>query len=262
MLAARRSRSATLIVPVHDLTKLRSSEVAAELVRPLLWLIACTGLAAAGSILAALAVSFCFFLAGLRLVHDAFHYNLSLPRWVTEIVIAALSAAMLGSMHAVQIRHLRHHIHCLGEEDFEGSSARKSAWGAILYGPRFTLELHRQAWLLGNGRQRKWMALELALTVILAAAVRPRWLALHVAAMVLGHCLTAFFAVWTVHHDCDDVTGIPARTLRSRWRSFVSQEMFFNLEHHSYPGVPTRRLARLASRLDAAYPNARRRQVW
>jgi fatty acid desaturase len=31
---------------------------------------------------------------------------------------------MLGSMHAVQVNHLRHHRYCLGEEDVEAMSAR------------------------------------------------------------------------------------------------------------------------------------------
>ena len=247
----------------RDLAGLAPGEVAWELTRPLPWLLASWYLAGAGWYPAAAVASFFFFLAGLRLAHDAFHYNLSLPRAVTEFVIWAISAVMLGSMHAVQIHHLRHHVHCLEDEDLEGSSARMSAWSALLYGPRFTFALHRYAWRLAGRRQRKWVVLELGLTVAAATAVLlgPGWWAYHVMAMAAGHCLTAFFAVWTVHHDCEG-DPMPARTLRNRWKSLLSHEMFFHVEHHLFPGVPTRKLAALASRLDAAWPEASRRQVW
>ena len=71
--------------------------------------------------------------------------------------------------------------------------------------------------------------------------------------MAAGRCLTAFFAVWTVHHDCAGRT-IPARTLRNRSRSILTADMFFHVEHHLFPKVPTRHLPELACRLDAAVP--------
>ena len=56
-----------------------------------------------------------------------------------------LSALMLGSMHAVQFNHLRHHKHCLDEHDVEGMSARMPAWLALLTGPWFPILLHATA---------------------------------------------------------------------------------------------------------------------
>jgi hypothetical protein len=40
------------------------------------------------------------------------------------------------------------------------------------------------------------------------------WLRYHVVAMAAGQCLTAFFAVWTVHHPCEAARGPIARTIR------------------------------------------------
>ena len=67
--------------------------------------------------------------------------------------------------------------------------------------------------------------------------------------MAAGHCLTAFFAVWTVHHHCDRTHYI-ARTLRGRIRNALTFNMFRHIEHHLFPAVPTRHLAALSIRLD------------
>jgi len=76
----------------------------------------------------------------------------------------------------------------------------------------------------------------------------------HVVAMAAGQCLTAFFAVWTVHHDTEN-DAYPARTQRGRLMNFVSYHMFLHVEHHLFPQVPTCHLPRLARRLDAALPD-------
>jgi fatty acid desaturase len=78
--------------------------------------------------------------------------------------------------------------------------------------------------------------------------------------MAIGQCLTSFFAVWTVHHDCD--RGSVARTVRSRLKSFLTYGMFFHLEHHLFPRVPTSRLSILASRVDRAVPGLSGRRVF
>jgi fatty acid desaturase len=38
--------------------------------------------------------------------------------------------------------------------------------------------------------------------------------------------------------------------------------MFYHLEHHRYPAVPTAHLHLLAARIDAAEPAMRRQLVW
>ena len=123
-----------------------------ELLLPLPWLAGSLVMAHCGLYPLALGLSFVFFLTGLRIVHGAFHRALGLPRWPTEIVLFVFSQLMLGSMHAVRWNHLRHHRHCLADDDIEAMGARRSAWGAIRLGPVFPLRLHRAA--LAGAAQR------------------------------------------------------------------------------------------------------------
>ena len=169
-----------------------------------------------------------------------------------------LSVLMLGSMHAVQVNHLRHHRYCLGEEDVEAMSAGLPAWRALLIGPWFPLRLHHCALQVANARQRRWIIGELganlAWVVLVFCVFDFSALKYHVVTMALGQCLTAFFAVWTVHHDCTH-GAFPARTLRHPLKGLLSYSMFYHVEHHLFPAVPTRRLSILARRLDRAAPD-------
>ena len=249
----------------RDLVALGPAEVARELLLPLPWLAGSLAAAGCGLYPLALALSFVFFLAGLRIVHGACHYAIGLPRRASEIVLFVLSLAMLGSMHAVQWNHLRHHRRCLADDDIEAMGARCSAWGAVLLGPIFPIRLHRAALAGVGSRGRRWILAELAgnLAFIgLAFGVFPdQILVYHLSAMAIGQCLTAFFAVWTVHHD--SALGIPpARTIRHRVRSIVTFNMFLHVEHHLFPQIPTAHLPVLARRLDAALPEARWMLVW
>ena len=248
-----------------DLTRLSPAGTARELALSLPWLAGSLWLASRGLYPLALLASFVFFLTGLRQAHDAHHYNLGLPRWATECVLFALSALMLGSMHAVQYNHLRHHRDCLGNEDVEARSARMRWWQAILWGPVFPVLIHRTALAGASPRQRAWILGELianAMTIATAAVLWPvPSLRYHVLAMAAGHCLTAFFAVWTVHHDCDPAREI-ARTLRNPLKSVIAFDMFFHVEHHLFPKVPTHHLPELARRLDRVAPELSRKHVY
>ena len=245
-------------VPWSDLLSLRRHEIAHELTLSLPWLLASLAAAHWRLYPLALLASFMFFLTGLRQVHNAYHYALGVPRAATEWVMLALSVLMLGSMHAVQVNHLRHHRYCLGEEDVEAMSARLPAWRALLLGPWFPLRLHHAALQVGSPRQRRWIGVELLANAVWIALVFAfldnRALEYHVMAMALGQCLTAFFAVWTVHHDCSD-GAFPARTIRNPLKAWLTYAMFYHVEHHLYPAVPTRRLPILARRLDRVAPD-------
>jgi fatty acid desaturase len=249
----------------RDLLPLRAPEVVAELLLPLPWLALSLALAHYRLYAPALAASFVFFLTGLRVVHNAYHYALGLPRALTEAVMAVLSVLMLGSMHAVQFNHLRHHRHCLGDDDVEGMCARMPAWRALLVGPWFPLRMHLCALGHGGRRVHAWVGLELVANVLWVGLVYGVWqvpaLRYHVLAMAAGQCLTGFFAVWTVHRGCDRSVHI-ARTLRGRFKNALSFSMFYHVEHHLFPRVPTRRLCLLARRLDAAVPELREKQVF
>lgn len=241
----------------RDLVPLNRIEVACELLISAPWL-ALSLLAAHWRVYpAALAASFMFFLTGLRQVHNAYHYALGLSRAATEAVMFILSILMLGSMHAVQINHLRHHRDCLGPDDVEAMSARLPAWRAVLIGPWFPLRLHATALAVATMRQRRWILAELGANAIWIALVfavlKQPVLEYHVLAMAGGQCLTAFFAVWTVHHDAAEA-AFPARTIRDPVKARISYAMFYHVEHHLFPAVPTCHLPVLAARLDAIAP--------
>lgn len=248
----------------RDLVTLRPSERLGEVLLPLPWLLA-ECLAVRHDLWpVALAASFYFYLTGLRLVHDSFHGNLGLPRRATDLLLLVMSVLMLGSMHAVRLTHLRHHRECLGDDDVEGSVAHRSAWGAVWWGPAFPVQLHAAALGLASRRQLRWVRAEIALNLLWIGTVLASGHAIlvyHICAMILGQMLSGFFAVWTVHHDCDRWQQI-ARTLRHRLKSAVAFDMFYHLEHHLYPKVPTRHLPTLAQRLDAVAPELARRKVY
>jgi hypothetical protein len=184
-------------VPWRDLTHLGRDEITRARLLSLPWLALSLVCAARERYVAALALSFVFFLTGLRQVHGAHHYTLGLPRWATEWVMFALSVLMLGSMHAIQVNRLRHHQHLMSDDDVEAMSARLQWWQALLIGPAFPVLLHVTAPKVGNARQRPWIAAELsanlaALCIVwLIAGVA--FLKYHVIAMAVGQCLTAFF---------------------------------------------------------------------
>jgi len=232
---------------------------------PVPWLLASLYLAQAGWYIPALGLSFVFFLTGLRLVHGAYHYSLGIGRAGCEWIMAVLSVLMLGSMHAIQITHLQHHNHCMDDEDVEAASARMNALEAILFGPIFPLLLHRNALKLARPRQKRWVYFELLLNLVwlalVFAALNVSALRYHVMAMAIGQCFTAFFAVWTVHHDCDRSHYI-ARTLRGKLISIITFDMFYHVEHHLFPQVPTKHLPQLAERLDTAAPELQEKRVF
>lgn len=206
--------------------------------------------------LPALASAFFFFLTGLRQVHNAYHYALGLRRWPTDLTMFALSVGMMSAMHAIQATHLHHHRHCLDSGDVEGHAARHAWWRAVLGGPAFAVRLHLAGWTLANARTRRWIAAEIvALALTATAAVLIDWTPLraHVVTMIVGQCFTAFFAVWTVHHDCQPLGRI-ARTQRGWLKNVVSYDMFHHVEHHLFPAVPTCHLPELSRRLDRVAP--------
>ena len=143
------------------------------------------------------------------------------------------------------------------EEDVEAISARMKGWQAILFGPRFPWLLHTTALKKGSQRIRRWILIELLANVLwlvlVFAVFDSAVLMFHVFAMFVGQNLTAFFAVWTVHHDCDPERTF-GRTIRHKIKSKLTYDMLYHVEHHLFPTVPTRRLSILAYRLDQVAP--------
>jgi fatty acid desaturase len=249
----------------RDLCEVSRWEVVKELLLCFPWVGTALVLAYYGLYVPALAFSFIFFLCGLRVVHNAYHYAIGIPKPATEWVMFVLSLMMLSAMHALQQTHLHHHKHCMDDEDAEAASARMKGWQAILFGPYFYYLIHAKGIEVATPRQRRWILAELACMVTWAALALFVWhvpvLKYHVCAMLAGQCLTAFFAVWTVHHDCDRSHFI-ARTLRNPIKSFIAFDMFYHLEHHLFPRVPTCHLGHLSKRLDVAAPELQQKQVF
>ena len=253
-----------------DLVPVSRAETVWELLLPAAWLgisltIAGLGHSGLGHYGFALVFSFMFFLTGLRLVHNAFHFAVGLSNRATSSVLWALSLVMLGSMHAVKFNHLRHHRLSLGEGDVEGRSAEMPAWRALLFGPAFPVLLHVTALTRGSRKLRRIVIGELAINMVWISLVfgpiHLRALRYHVAAMAIGQCLTAFFAVWTVHHHCDR-THYLARTIRNRLKNAITFSMFRHIEHHLFPAVPTCHLTELSKRIDVVAPELKERIVF
>lgn len=248
----------------RDLVPMRPLEGVVESLHPAPWLFGSWALAAHALWLPAVACSFMFFLTALRLNHEAIHHNLGFRARGHRIVLHGLSLLMLGSNHAVAFNHLRHHKHVGRPEDVEGKCGRMGFWRVLAYGPLFPFEMHREAWRRGGPALRRRIRIDLALNfaAFAAAASGAPALRYHLVAMAFAQCLTALFAVWITHRGCDGET-LEARTQRSRLVNFVTYSMFFHLEHHLFPGVPVKRLGRLAARIDAAAPEiaARARRV-
>jgi fatty acid desaturase len=249
----------------RDLVSVTPLETLREPVLPATWLAASLLTAAFGHLIIALGFSFMFFLTGLRLIHNAFHSALGLSRRATDVVLWIMSLVMLGSMHAVQFNHLRHHRLALSEGDVEGRHADMPAWRALLFGPAFPILLHVTALRDGNWKLRATVLGELLLSAVWIALVF--WgfdssaLRYHVSAMLLGQCLTAFFAVWTVHHHCDRTHYI-ARTLRNKFKNGITFNMFLHIEHHLFPRVPTCHLPELSRRIDRVAPELKSKIVF
>jgi len=237
----------------RDLVPYQPWEVAKELSLPLPWLCATLILAHQGINSLAVFSAFYFFLTALRFSHNAFHYALGLGKRVTDILMLLQSALMLGSLHAFQYTHQQHHKHYMGEHDVEGHVARMGPFEVLLKGPLFPLAIHHHALQHAPAAKRPWIYAELLLNlgVLISVFVLLEIPALkvHYTLMILGYCLSAFFAVWLVHRQGTSA-HMPSRTLRGTFKNLVFYNMFFHLEHHTYPGVPTCHLPRLAKRLD------------
>jgi len=208
--------------------------------------------------------SFMFFLTALRQVHNAYHYAIGFNRTFTEWFMVIMSPLMFCPLHAVQLNHLRHHKYNMNHEDVEAISARMPWWKAIITGPLFPWRLLKKALEVGNTHYRRWIMFEivvcLAWFIVVLFVLDIFFLKAHLLVMCLGECLTSFFAVWLVHHDCDET--MHSRTIRNRFKSFITYNMLYHYEHHLFPALSTCKLAAVAKRLDQAYPNLPLKQVF
>lgn len=251
------------LVQWKDLTRLTPFETFVENSLSIPWLLGSWVLAYHHLYFLALPFSFIFFLTGLRQVHNGFHYTLGISRKMTALTLFANSLLMLAAMDAIKYNHLRHHKHCMAEADVEGKCAKMSAWRSLLYGPQFIYEQHISALLSKKKRVIVPVALEMlgiVAVVLLILYSGIGFLIYHVIAMATGELFTAFFAIWTVHHDCDEEEV--ARTLSVKWKNRFTYNMFYHLEHHLFPGVPTIKLPVLSKRIRQQLPEVKPKEVF
>ncbi len=247
-----------------DLKKLSIREMLIENNLTIPWFIASILLAYSGHYLLALPFSGFFFLTGLRQVHNGFHNSLGTNKFLTWFTLFSNSLLMMVSIHAVKFNHIRHHKYCLSEEDYEGKSANMTCYGAILYGPIHMFLIHKVTLQLGNRKYKKNVLLELAcISIILFLVVyyQVHFLIYHYSVMLIGEFLMAFFAVWSVHHDTDENPEL-ARTQRGGWKNKITFSMFYHLEHHLFPAVPTIKLPELANRIDKVLPELEKKNTF
>jgi fatty acid desaturase len=247
-----------------DLKNLTIREMLIENNLTIPWFIISLTLSYFGYYVFALPFSALFFLAGLRQVHNGFHNSLGTNKFLTWFSLYINSIFLMASIHAIKFNHIRHHKFCLSEDDYEGKSAGMTWYGAILYGPVHMFLIHKVTLQLGNKRYRKNVLLELFSIVAFAFVVfyfHIDFLIYHISIMIFAEFLMAFFAVWTVHHDTEDSPEF-ARTQRAAWKNKITFSMFYHLEHHLFPAVPTIKLPELARRIDIALPDIEKKNTF
>jgi fatty acid desaturase len=248
----------------RDLKKLSVKEMLIENNISLPWLLISLFLAYNGCYLAALPFSGFYFLTALRQVHNGFHDSLGTGKFFTWLSMYLNSVSMIASVHAVKFNHIRHHKFCLSEEDYEGRSASMKSYEAIIYGPKHLFLIHCMTFKLANRKYKQNMFLELisiSVFVFIAFYFKINFLIYHISIMFFGELLMAFFAVWTVHHDTHNHPEI-ARTQRGFWKNKLTFSMFYHMEHHLFPAVPTIKLPELAKRIDKVLPELNKKQTF
>ena len=239
----------------QDLRELQPSEVIYNLLLSLPFLLLSGYSVLQGWWWLALSASFFFFMAALRQAHDCYHRTLGVSKGATELMLFALSITMLCSTHAIRHTHLNHHRDPLGESDVEGNWARLPWYQAILGGGLFSIAIQWFGLTHGSRRNRLLVALDMLLiaSVVITAFISMHpVLVYHVLVMILANMLVGFFAVWSVHHGCDET--VYARSERQPLVNLLTFNLLYHIEHHLFPAVPTHHLPQLAKRLDSAAP--------
>lgn len=239
----------------QDLRQLSLSETVYNIFLSLPFLLLSWWSAWQGWWLPALVATFFFFTAALRQAHDCYHRTLGVSKVATELMLFMLSITMLCSTHAIRHTHLNHHRDPLGDSDVEGNWARLPWYQAILGGGLFSIMIQWFGLTHGSRSNRMLVGFDLLLIfAVIATAFITMYpvLMYHVLVMILANIMVGFFAVWSVHHGCDEV--VYARSERHPLINLLTFNLLYHIEHHLFPAVPTNHLPTLAKRLDVAAP--------
>jgi beta-carotene hydroxylase len=186
--------------------------------------------------------------------HDLVHQNLSLPKWLNEILLAFMELLALRSGHAYRITHLNHHAHFPGGDDLEGAAAGMSWWQACLDGPTLQIRLWMFA-IRRRGGHRPWVLAEggaviLIVTGCLLATRITIAPAIYAALMIAGSWVFPLVTSYIPHVVSHDGKLSQTRLFRGKVLSWIALEHLYHLEHHLYPKVPHHNWPKLALRLD------------
>lgn len=240
----------------RDLLTVSRRDVAVSLIRPLFcfglfWVCALSG----HWMPAVLAVGGLMFFTYTSTSHDLVHRTLHLPERINDVLLALLEALTLRSGHAFRLTHLQHHKYFPQPEDVEGARAAGGFWAALRCGPGHQFRLFHWAWRKGNPVERRWMAAEAAIILLLLTSA-VFWsrqipaLAVYVVLVVLGSWLYPLATVWWPHRAEGRTVCEQTRCFRGRFIPAIFFQHTYHLEHHLYPGVSSHRWAELARRLE------------
>lgn len=229
-----------------------------ELLLPVPMIIVTASAASHGCLAGVVFGTFACFTLLLRVTHGAYHGSVGLRGGWNDAYMCLVSACLGGSMHAIGVTHRYHHRHPLETDDIEGEIAHHGFWSALWRSPMYPFRIHWVALRIASAGQRRWILFELGLVAAVQARVwmaptpAPiRWIAL---TMLVANAIVPMVGIWSVHAGCHRPDDWVARTSRWRWVDRCFAHMFFHLEHHLYPAVPTCRLHLIAQRLDCVAP--------
>ena len=239
----------------QDLRQLGVTETVYNVLLSLPFLLLSWWSAAQSFWLLALVSSFFFFMAALRQAHDCYHRTLGVSKVATELMLFMLSITMLCSTHAIRHTHLNHHRDPLGDSDVEGNWARLPWYQAIVGGGKFSIAIQWFGLTHESRRNRLLVVIDM---VLISAVITTAFITMHpvlmyhVLVMLVANMLVGFFAVWSVHHGCDEL--VYARSERHPLINLLTFNLLYHIEHHLFPAVPTNHLPELAKRLDTIAP--------
>lgn len=208
--------------------------------------------------------SYLFFAGAFRQGHDIYHHSLGVSGWITTFLLYLLSCLTFTSLHAIGHSHLQHHRNPLGEDDEEGQFAHKTWWQALLGGLNFRYRIYVHGWRLAHHKKYAQCHIIVESILIIIMILLMLWtgwqiLIYQFCMMFVANALVGLIGVWGMHHDCDD-TAI-ARTERNPLVNALTFNLFYHVEHHLFPAVPTHHLPELAKRLERIAPELTRLPV-
>ncbi|WLF83639.1 fatty acid desaturase [Moraxella sp. ZY210820] len=240
-----------------DLRHLTIWQIAYNVILPYPFVLISWYFASQSQYVLAVLFSYFFFAGAFRQGHDIYHRSLGVSGWKSTLLLYILSALTLTSLHAIGQSHLQHHRNPLGEDDAEGQLSHKTWWQALLGGLSFRYRVYVHGWKLAKKYQRDTGHIMVDSVLVVAMTILTfvtGWeiLLYQFCVMFVANALVGVVGVWGMHHDCDD--DVVARTERNPIINLLTFNLFYHVEHHLFPAVPTNHLPELAKRLDKIAP--------